>query len=681
MRKPIFASAALLAIASLPAWSQAKNVILFLGDGVGVSSLNAASIYGYGRAQALYLQRMPRLALADSSSAKEWVTDGAAAATAMATGIKTRNGVVSQSASAERDIRDGDNLQTILEVAAQRGLSTGIISNDDRTGVTLALVSAFYAHVNNRQRAGDIFEQLLNPRVGNGPDVVIGTGRKLILEQTSKAGHNIASEVPAKGYSFVNSLDAVSQLDATQNRVMALFDDADFDVNRATQLAIAHLSKNPKGFFLVVFSDCHLSNARKTLTRIIDLDKAVQDATEKHSKDTLVVMTADHSYDLRIKGEALAETAKWAPNQQQIAQAISLEEQHTAEEVPVIAAGPGSNRVRGWISNTDVYHVMMSAFGWEQYRILTRLPVPGDGGWDYITVDGATRRVYTSHDTVVNVTNADTGVPIGVISDTPGVHGIAIASSTGHGFTSNGREDKVSMFDTETLKLIRKIDVGKGPDGIFFDAASGRVFINNHGSHDISAIDAATGQVVGTVAAAGDGEQMVAGRDGLLYVNLEDKSEVLAFRGKTLEVVSRFPIGVGKTPTGLAFDAQNNRLFVGCRSKSLVVMDAANGKVITSLPIGAGVDAAGFDVEGRFIFASNGDGTLNIFHQKSADQYEDTGAVVTQAGAKTMAFDPTTKRVYLPVADTDTVPPPDASQKAQRKIRPGSFTVLVGGRS
>jgi DNA-binding beta-propeller fold protein YncE len=535
--------------------------------------------------------------------------------------------------------------------------------------------------VNNRQRAGDIFEQLLNPRVGSGPDVVIGTGRKLILEQTSKAGHNIASEVPAKGYSFVNSLDTVSQLDAAQNRVMALFDDADFDVNRATQLAIARLSKNPKGFFLVVFSDCHLSNARKTLTRIIDLDKAVQDATEKHSKDTLVVMTADHSYDLRIKGESLAETAKWMPNQQQILQAISLEEQHTAEEVPVLAAGPGSNRVHGWISNTDVYHVMMSAFGWEQYRILTRLPVPGDGGCDYITVDGAARRIYTSHDTVVNVTNADTGAPIGVISDTPGVHGIAIASNTGHGFTSNGREDKVSMFDTETLKLIRKIDVGKGPDGIFFDAASGRVFTCNHGSHDISAIDAATGQVVGTVAAAGDGEQMVAGRDGLLYVNLEDKSEVLAFRGKTLEVVSRFPIGVGKTPTGLAFDAQNNRLFVGCRSKSLVVMDAANGKVITSLPIGAGVDAAGFDVEGRLIFASNGDGTLNIFHQKSADQYEDTGAVVTQAGAKTMAFDPTTKRVYLPVADTDTVPPPDASQKPQRKIRPGSFTVLVVGRS
>ncbi|HEY6302550.1 MAG TPA: alkaline phosphatase [Terriglobales bacterium] len=462
---------------------------------------------------------------------------------------------------------------------------------------------------------------------------------------------------------------------------MALFDDADFDINRATQFAVARLSKNPKGFFLVVFSDCHLPNTRKTLTRLIDLDKAVQDATEKHSKDTLVVMTADHSFDLRIKGEALAETSKWAPNQQQIVQAISLEDQHTAEDVPVLAAGPGSKRVQGWISNTDVYHVMMSAYGWEQYRIENRFSVPGDGGWDYITVDGAARRIYTSHDTQVNVTNADTGAPIGVIADTPGVHGIAIAAGTRHGFTSNGRENKVSMFDTETLKLIRKIDVGKGPDGIYFDAASGRVFTNNHASHDISAIDAATGQVVGTVAANGDGEQMVAGRDGLLYVNLEDKSEVLAFRGKTLEVVSRFPIGVGKTPTGLAFDAQNSRLFVGCRSKSLVVMDAANGKVIASLPIGTGVDAAGFDAEGRFIFVSNGDGTLNVIHQKSADEYEDTGAVVTQAGAKTMAFDPTTKKVYLPTADVDIVPPADASQKAQRKIRPGSFTVLVVGRS
>ncbi|HEY6302554.1 MAG TPA: alkaline phosphatase [Terriglobales bacterium] len=220
MRKSTFASLAIFAIGSLPAWSQAKNVILFLGDGVGVSSLNAASIYGYGRAQALYLQHMPHLALADSSTAKEWVTDGAAAATAIATGIKTRNGVVAQSASAERDVRDGDNLQTILEIASQRGLSTGVISNDDRTGVTLALVSAFYAHVNNRQRAGDIFEQLLNPRAGSGPDVVIGTGRKLILEQTTKAGHNIASEIPAKGYSYLDSLDAVAQLDPAKTRVM-----------------------------------------------------------------------------------------------------------------------------------------------------------------------------------------------------------------------------------------------------------------------------------------------------------------------------------------------------------------------------------------------------------------------------------------------------------------------------
>jgi alkaline phosphatase len=361
---------AVLLIAALysggtPAWAAAKNVILFVGDGVGVSSLNAASIYGYQRPQALYVQKMPGLALADTSTAKEWVTDAAAGATAWATGVKGRNGVVSQSPSAEPGVKDGETLKTVLEYAEEHGLSTGIISNDDRTGVTIAAVAAFYAHTNNRQLSADIFKQLLNPKFGNGPDVVIGTGRKWILEQSKKVGYNVEAEIPSKGYTYVDSVAGVSALPPDKDRVIALFDDVDFDFNEAVQQAVGRLSRNPKGYVLIAFSDCHLSKAAKSLSRIVELDKAIQDATEKHQKDTLILMTADHSYDLRIKGEALTETSRKA-TAKEVVSIISLEEQHTAEEVPVMAAGPGSEAVHGWISNTDVFHYMMGAFGWDR---------------------------------------------------------------------------------------------------------------------------------------------------------------------------------------------------------------------------------------------------------------------------------------------------------------------------
>src|SRR6185295_2227985 len=172
-----------------------------------------------------------------------------------------------------------------------------------------------------------------------------------------------------------------------------------------------------------------------------------------------------------------------------------------------------------------------------------------------------------SHATQVEVLDADSGKVMGTITDTPGVHGIAIASNFKHGFTTNGRENKVSMFDPSTLKTIKKIDVGKGPDGIYYDPASKRVFTNNHGTHDITAIDAEKGEVVGTVNVKGDGEQAIIGSDGLIYVNSEDTAEVVAFDPKSLEVKKRFPIGVAKVPTGLAYDAKTKRLFIGCRNE------------------------------------------------------------------------------------------------------------------
>jgi DNA-binding beta-propeller fold protein YncE len=316
------------------------------------------------------------------------------------------------------------------------------------------------------------------------------------------------------------------------------------------------------------------------------------------------------------------------------------------------------------------------------YKVMGRYPIDGTQGWDYVTLDSDARRLYISHGTQVDVMDADSGKPVGVIADTPGVHGIAIAKGMNRGFTSNGKEDKVSIFDAKTLQLIEKIDVGKGPDGIYFEPATKRIFTNNHGSHDISAIDAKTGKVVGTVHVEGDGEQAVIGVDGMIYVNLEDKAEVVVFDPKSLEVKKRFPIGIAKTPTGLAYDAKTNRLFIGARSEpKMIVMDAASGKVITSFPIGAGVDFAGFDpVTHSIFFSCGGDGIVSVFHEKSADEYEDAGPIKTQASAKTMAFDPKTKKIFLPAAEYLETPNADSSKRPTRTVKPGSFVVLVVGK-
>ncbi len=316
----------------------------------------------------------------------------------------------------------------------------------------------------------------------------------------------------------------------------------------------------------------------------------------------------------------------------------------------------------------------------DPYKIETRFPAPGNGGWDYVTLDAANQRLYLSHATRVEVLSAADGKVIGSIPDTPGVHGIAIANGLKRGYTSNGKESKVSVFDLDTLKVTGKIAVGEEPDGIYFDAASGRVFTNNHGTHDITAIDAKSGKVVGTVKADGDGEQAVIGPDGLIYVNLEDKAAVLVFDPKTLEVKHRFPIVGCEGPTGLAMDVKNARIFSACHNKMLVVMNSSNGKKVASFPIGASVDWAEFDTDGRNVLTSNGEGTLSVIHQKSADEYDAPIAVKTQASARTMALDQKRMKIYMPAADVEMIPAADG-KKAQRKMKPGSFTVLVLGKA
>jgi len=340
----------------------ARNVILFIGDGVGISSLNAASIYGYGKPQALYLDGMPHLALSDPSTASGWVTDGSASLSAVATGSKTHIGVVSQSPEAVRGKKDGQALKTVLEYAEERSLATGVISNEDQAGVSDGVVSAFYSHSNERLQLGANFLQILTPRFGDGLDVAIGSGRKRILEDTSKLGRDLPADLRSHGYRYFESLDALTASETRPRRAVVLMGDYDFDLGRAVDQAIEILASNPKGFFLVVHSDCHWGDAQRILGRIVALDRVVRTVAERHRGDTLILFTADHSYDLHIRGEDPKLTSKGID----ILPGIKMEDFHTAEEVPLLPDGPGSEQVRGFLSNTRVFDIMLNAFGWSK---------------------------------------------------------------------------------------------------------------------------------------------------------------------------------------------------------------------------------------------------------------------------------------------------------------------------
>ncbi len=308
------------------------------------------------------------------------------------------------------------------------------------------------------------------------------------------------------------------------------------------------------------------------------------------------------------------------------------------------------------------------------FKLTKRYAVPGDGGFDYVTFDASSNRVYVSHGTEVDVLDAGSGKLLGKVEDTPGVHGIAIVPALHRGFTTNGGESMVSVFDTNTFKTIKKIPVDKDPDFIFYDPHSKRVLVCHGDAAAISAIDPEKETVIGKVDLGGGAEASVVNGKGTGYVNLEEEAEVVAYDPQALTVKGKYPITGCKTPTGLAIDASNSRLFIGCRSKVMAVMNADTGKVITTLPIGTRVDAVAFDADNKLIFCSNADGTISVIHQKSPDQYESVGDIKTQDSAKTMALDQKSKRMFLSAAEM--VPPP-AGQKGRPKPKPGTFTILV----
>ena len=310
------------------------------------------------------------------------------------------------------------------------------------------------------------------------------------------------------------------------------------------------------------------------------------------------------------------------------------------------------------------------------FKVTKKWPVPGDGGFDYIVFDGSSNRLYVSHGNVVDVLDADSGKVLGKVEATPGVHGIAIVPSLHRGFTTNGGDATVSVFDTNTLKTIKKIPVGKDPDFVFYDPQTKRVLVCHGDAAAITAIDPEKETVLGKIDLGGGAEAAVVNGKGAGFVNLEESAMVVSFDPQGLAVKQKWPITGCKTPTGLAIDTANSRLFIGCRSKVLAVMDSASGKVITTLPIGDRVDAVAYDPDNKLIFASNGDGTVSVVRQKSANEYESVGDIQTQKSAKTMALDPKTKRLFLSAAEMETVPVA-AGQRARTRAKPGSFTVLV----
>jgi len=337
---------------------RARNVILFLADGTGISTVHAASVHGHGDAQKLYVQHMPHLGFSETSSASSWVTDSAAGMTAIVTGEKTHNGVVSQGPDSVRGKSDGRPLKSVLEYAEEKGLSTGVVTNSPLADATPA---ANYAHSNDRAKFGEIFRYVIQPCYGDGVDVAIGPGRERIVSETQALGIDLPGELRKKGYVYLqDDGEAVRRAAAESNRLVALFSSEDrFDLSLATNAALDILERGASGFFLMVESNNHSRNVQQTLDRVVSMDRLVEQVAKRmEGTDTLILFTADHSYDMRLSGSATKGRS--------IVQSMVVEGNHSGEEVLVAAQGPGSEKVHGFFPNTYLFGVMMDAYGWQR---------------------------------------------------------------------------------------------------------------------------------------------------------------------------------------------------------------------------------------------------------------------------------------------------------------------------
>ena len=313
------------------------------------------------------------------------------------------------------------------------------------------------------------------------------------------------------------------------------------------------------------------------------------------------------------------------------------------------------------------------------YQLKQKYILGGEGFWDYLTYDPAGKRVFISRGTHVMVVDPAKGSVIGDIPDTPGVHGIALAPELGKGFTSNGRENTVTVFDLKTLKQTAKIklDGAENPDAIVYDPASKRVFTFNGRSHNSSVIDAKSNAVVATIPLDGKPEFGVSDGKGTVFVNIEDKSELTSIDAKNGRVIKTWSLAPCEEPSGLAIDQKHRRLFSGCHNKMMAVVNADTGKVIATPAIGEGVDANAFDPGTELAFSSNGDGTLTVVHEDSPDKFTVVENAPTQRFARTMTLDTANHEVYLVTAEIEEAPPAKEGERPRRSMKPGSFTLLV----
>lgn len=319
------------------------------------------------------------------------------------------------------------------------------------------------------------------------------------------------------------------------------------------------------------------------------------------------------------------------------------------------------------------------------YHFLKEIAVGGEGGWDYLSVDAAAHRLYVTHGTKIVVIDTGTDAVVGEIDDTPGVHGFAIAPDLQRGFSSNGREAMAGIVDLKTLKTLSKVATGENPDAIIYASGQHEGYTFNGRAQSSTVFDANTGAVMAMIALPGKPE--FAAYDpgaGLVYDNIEDKSEVVEIDAKSHQIVNTWPIAPGASASGLAIDAAHHRLFIGCHNRLMVMMDSTNGKVLATVPIGQGVDANAFDPGSQFAFSSNGDGTLTVAHEEAPDKLTVVQDLKTQQGARTMALDPLTHKVYLATAqfEAPAAPAPGAPAApppSRPKMVPGTFKILVYG--
>jgi YVTN family beta-propeller protein len=315
------------------------------------------------------------------------------------------------------------------------------------------------------------------------------------------------------------------------------------------------------------------------------------------------------------------------------------------------------------------------------YQFVTDIPIGGEGGWDILTIDSAASRLYLSHATKVVVVDLRKNAVAGEIADMPGVHGFVALPEIQRGFSSNGKESKSSVVDLTTLKTVSKIDTGPNPDAIVYEPRHGEVYVFNHTGNSVTVINAKAATVSATIPLGGNPEfAAVDEKAGRVYCNMEDKSEVVVIDANKHEVVAHWSLAPGEEPSGIALDATHHRLFSGCHNKMMVMLDTESGKVVDTVPIGAGVDGCAFDDERQLAFASCGDGTTTIAKEEAPDKLTVLQTLETERGARTMTLDPKTHRIYLPSAQFQPPPSPSPGASPGRPtVVPNTLKLLVYG--